>query len=34
MKKKDELLKQYPKVAVRDNKTRKEKIYIAEATQG
>ena len=34
IKKKDELLEKYPKVAVRDNKTRKEKIYIAEATQG
>lgn len=27
LKKKDELLKKYPKVAVRDNATRKEKIY-------
>ena len=28
IKKKDELLKQYPKVAVRDNKTRKEKFIL------
>ena len=34
MKKKDELLHQYPQVVVRDNETRKEKIYIAEAAQG
>lgn len=27
LKKKDELLKKYPKVAVRDNATRKEKVY-------
>jgi hypothetical protein len=30
LKRKDELLRKYPKVAVRDNATRKEKIYISK----
>lgn len=30
LKRKDELLKKYPKVAVRDNVTRKEKVYESE----
>ena len=32
LEKKDELLKKYPQVAVRDNATRKEKIYAREGT--
>lgn len=32
MKKKEELLKKYPEVAVRDNASRKEKIYAREST--
>ena len=34
VKKKDELLETYPKVAVRDNATRKEKIYVRKGRQG
>ena len=34
LKKKDELLKKYPQVAVRDNATRKERIYARQVHEG